>query len=257
MLMKRCFVSQRLSARVKLVCDFDGTITPYDTTDAMLSRFATSEWEDIEHAWIAGEITAFECMSRQVSLLNVEKANLDAFLDEIPLADGVSDFISFVSLHQLDVIIISDGLDYSINRILTRHGLLDIKVAANKLILNEEKYRLDFPYRQADCGCGVCKCAVAGCLDKDFNKEIILIGDGRSDFCLADRASLILAKRGLALEAYCSDKKLNYLSYDDFTQVLVVIKNLTQIMAEITGESYDHKISTNIFASIRDLSHFS
>jgi len=250
--MKSYFFYQSLLPGVKLVCDFDGTITPYDTTDALLARFAPPAWEDIERAWIAGEITAFECMARQISLLNMEKASLDAFLDEIPLADGVADFISFVRLHQLDFIIISDGLDYSINRVLTRHGLSDIKVAANNLILNEEKCWLNFPYRRADCGCGVCKCAVAGSFDENFKKEIILIGDGRSDFCLADRASLILAKRGLALEGYCRDNKLNYLSYDDFTQVLVVIKTLGRIIPELIDESYDYKIS-NIYASISGL----
>ena len=35
-----------------VICDFDGTVTPFDVTDAILERFARPAWKTIEDEWV-------------------------------------------------------------------------------------------------------------------------------------------------------------------------------------------------------------
>jgi 2,3-diketo-5-methylthio-1-phosphopentane phosphatase len=206
------------SGSLAIVCDFDNTITSVDTTDALLSRFAPPAWEDAERQWVAGHITARECMDRQIGMLDLELADLHNFLDEISLANGFKEFIAFVRRQKIDLAVVSDGLDYVIRRVLARHGLKDIPVIANHLRITESGYALAFPHSRENCGAGVCKCAAAA-----GKSPVILIGDGRSDFCLAARADLVLAKRGLPLETYCRENTLDYLPYDDFYEIIRIL----------------------------------
>jgi 2-hydroxy-3-keto-5-methylthiopentenyl-1-phosphate phosphatase len=47
--------------------DFDGTISPLDTTDLLLDRFADPLWRKIEAEWVTGRIGSLECMARQIN----------------------------------------------------------------------------------------------------------------------------------------------------------------------------------------------
>ena len=55
------------------IVDFDGTISKKDTIDALLEKFAPASWEDIEQTWLAGEIDAVECMSRQIAMVQADR----------------------------------------------------------------------------------------------------------------------------------------------------------------------------------------
>ena len=54
---------------MRIICDFDGTITPQDTTDRVLEALADPAWRELEAQWVAAEITASECMRRQIALI--------------------------------------------------------------------------------------------------------------------------------------------------------------------------------------------
>lgn len=68
-----------------VICDFDGTVTPFDVTDAILERFARPAWKAIEDEWVRGGISARECMERQIPLIEAPLERLDAFLDTVPV----------------------------------------------------------------------------------------------------------------------------------------------------------------------------
>lgn len=205
----------------KIVCDFDGTITPFDVTDAVLGRYALSEWAEVELDWQSGRITARECMRRQVELMRVSRQDLDAFLDTIPLTDGFHDFVGKCGHMGLTPQVVSDGMDYVVKRILSRHGLDFLPVTANRLVFREAgRYSLEFPHGHDDCGSGVCKCRV---VRSGQVPRILLVGDGRSDCCLARRASVVLARKDQTLMRECQAKDLTYAAYDDFFDVCRLI----------------------------------
>ena len=66
----------------RVYCDFDNTISEYDVTDAILEKFADPSWEAVEEEWLAGKITARECMEKQISLIRASREELDSLLDE-------------------------------------------------------------------------------------------------------------------------------------------------------------------------------
>ena len=201
---------------LKVVCDFDGTISSVDTTDAILNRFAPPEWEEVEKEWVSGNIDAHECMSRQIAMLKIDKTVLNCFLENIPLTRGFVAFAKFAQKNCMDISIVSDGLDYVINFLLTHYLIFGIPVLANHLVIEKDGFCLEFPHNRDGCGQGVCKCALTETNGED---AVVLIGDGRSDFCLAEKADLVLARSGSLLEKYCEEKGLKYTAFVDFHEV--------------------------------------
>ncbi len=213
----------------QILCDFDGTIATKDVTDTLLERFALDGWEEIETSWKAGLIGSRDCMARQVELLRADKAMLDAALDEIEIDPGFPAFVALCRREGLPLTVVSDGLDYAIRRILTRHGLGDLPIVANHLEqVAEDRYRLSFPYANAGCakGSGTCKCKVGEGLTAGGAMSL-LVGDGTSDMCAAGSVDLVFAKDKLL--SYCREEGLPVVAYRDFA-------NATRQLAALLDE---------------------
>ena len=204
-------------------CDFDGTISCDDTTDAILTRFASAEWEEIEAQWKAGKMGSAECMQRQIALINASKPALDAALDSLEIDASFIDFVSFCESNDMPMSILSDGVDYFIRRILGRYHLNHLPVVANVLSISaQETYSLSTPYRNANCAAssGVCKCAQ---IAKGTGPSIF-VGDGRSDFCASGAADLVFAKGSLV--TYCEQQGIPYVLYSTFADVQAKLETL-------------------------------
>jgi 2,3-diketo-5-methylthio-1-phosphopentane phosphatase len=215
-----------------VICDFDGTIAHVDVTDGVLSRFALPQWEDIEAEWKAGRIGSRECMKRQVDLLRVSRADLDAYLDTVEIDPAFPAFVADCRARGLEPVVISDGIDYSIRRILGRHGLEDLLRASNRLVpLGEDRYSLEFPDANPKCsaGSGTCKCRSSNRMASGRSR--LLIGDGTSDFCLAGEADLVFAKHKLLQR--CIERGLPHRACPDFATARRLLPLLDKL--QITG----------------------
>ncbi|MDE3016612.1 MAG: MtnX-like HAD-IB family phosphatase [Pseudomonadota bacterium] len=207
---------------LNILCDFDGTIALQDTTDMVLSAYAHPDWEYIEEEWKAGKIGSAECMQRQIELLDATPSEIGALLDNVEIDPYFSHFVHFCRQHDLPLLIVSDGVDYFIRYVLARYGLGHLPIRSNHLLSRDEKhYTLTFPHAAAGCRSrsGTCKCALAG-----HSAATVLVGDGRSDFCLAHEANLTLAKKNLL--DYCRRHALRHMAFDNFSDVRAVISTL-------------------------------
>ncbi|MFC3070644.1 MtnX-like HAD-IB family phosphatase [Phenylobacterium soli] len=206
-------------------CDFDGTISVVDTTDRVLSRLAAPEWEQLEGDWVAGRIDAAACMRGQVALIGGSDAELDAVLDEIELDPGFCAFAAWCADHDLPLTIISDGVDHFIRRILGRHGLGDLPIVSNELAGEAGARRLEQPHRREGCaaGSGVCKCEAAA-LRAAPSDTLVYVGDGRSDFCVSQRADLLFAKDKLA--DYAAGRGQPHHVYETFHDITAMLAPL-------------------------------
>lgn len=204
------------------IIDFDGTVAPTDTVDALLERFADPEWRRIEKQWVRGEINSHQCMERQIALVSGDRAVLDDFLHSVAVDPSFFDFVRYVRPFA-ELAVVSDGLDYPI-----RHALrqLDVPVAiyANRLGFRQGGLNISFPYADAGCkvGSGVCKCAVARSVNAGRGLTTILIGDGRSDRCLARTADFVFAKG--SLRSFCEAENIIHSPFETFGDVLTVIR---------------------------------
>ena len=202
-----------MPSRVRIFVDFDGTISLEDTTDVVLERFADPSWQKVESEWLAGHIGSRECMKRQVELIRATPEELDALCEEIPLDPHFPDLVALCRRRDIPVTVVSDGLDRTITRMLSRFGI-DVPVLANKLVyLGDRRWTLEFPYADAGCeaGAGNCKCLA---LTKKPHTLRILIGDRRSDFCASETADLVLAKSALA--EHCQANGVPFIVFGNF-----------------------------------------
>jgi len=182
-----------------ILCDFDGTVTQDDVVDGLLERFGQPGWQALEDDWRAELIGSRECMQRQVALLDVSAQELDDYIDAVQIDPDFPNFADAARSMGYRVSIISDGIDYAIHRILKRHRLSDLPVAANRLMPTTapRRWRLTSPFEAAGCLSGTCKCARILKARSQPGERALLIGDGRSDFCASGAADFVFAKSRL------------------------------------------------------------
>ena len=216
----------------QLIVDFDGTVSLEDTTDLILQKFAEPEWQDVEDEWLAGRIGSRECMTRQVDLLRVTPAKLDAFIDTIRIDWHFKSFVRQCQRLELPLTIVSDGLDHVIRSVLRRAGLDNLPIAANHLEhAGGDRWRLSSPHGSNACLAlsGTCKCAVSA---QRQGLLTLVIGDGRSDRCVAQQADFVFAKSGLV--RFCEDKQLPFQPFADFAHASRLLSNLID-MTPVSG----------------------
>ena len=206
------------------VIDFDGTLSVGDTVDAMLERFADDRWEDLETDWLDGKITAIECMKQQLDLVEVDQVTLENFFRGIQLDASFIPFHKYISQFS-KVAIVSDGLDHAID-VATRNAAIPaMPIYANKLSFKPNGVSISYPYQNPDCkaGNGVCKCQIAEKLSAGVGGPVVLVGDGKSDYCLAKYADVVFAKGKLI--THCEKENIPFRRFQTFAEVLEVVKH--------------------------------
>jgi 2,3-diketo-5-methylthio-1-phosphopentane phosphatase len=198
--------------------DFDGTIAPDDPTDRLLDRFAAPEWRAVEAEWQAGRMTSRDCMAQQAAMLRATPHQLAAAIRTIQIDPGFYAFLGLCRRRGIDVTIVSDGFDRVVRAVLRRAGL-SIRFFANTLEWQGgDRWRLALPHAREDCRSGAanCKCA-HGALDR----ACVVVGDGRSDFCMAARARFVIAKGALA--DFCRARRLAHASFRNFDDATLLL----------------------------------
>ncbi len=205
------------STRMKfhVFVDFDGTIAPLDTTDLLLERFADPEWHQIEEEWKSGAMGSRECMIRQVDLVRATPDELDRFISGIEIDRHFASFVDDCREMGHAVTVVSDGLDRTVGTVLKRAGI-NVPFKANHLEwTGGNRWRLSFPHSRSDCSAlaGNCKCQFA---EAERANGRIVVGDGRSDYCISGRVDLVLAKGSLV--SHCKSQGLPYVAFRDFKE---------------------------------------
>ncbi len=220
-----------------VVCDFDGTISLTDTTDALQEKFADPAWHAIEDRWVAGEIGSAECMQSQVALLDVGLDELNAWLDGVKIDPSFRAFVRLCVELSVPLEIASDGIDYVIQRILNANGLGHIPITANRLsITGERSYALHSPGPRCINGAGVCKrVIIEEVRSAQKDGQVLFVGDGRSDFCVSEKVDLVAAKASLL--AHCQKLKLPHLPFTNFTDVAAILHRLTTVQNQPKSRS--------------------
>lgn len=202
------------------VIDFDGTLALDDTVDRLLEDHADPSWRALETDWLEDRISAMECMRQQIRLVHAGRIALDRYFHGIRLDSGFAAFWQHVQ-DFAEVAIVSDGLDYAIHCALHEAGLVNLPVFANQLrFMPADRLELAFPHCNAACGGGngVCKCEIARQLSAHHGGPVVLVGDGKSDACLADHADIVFAKGSLA--RHCENQGIAHTRFNDFADVL-------------------------------------
>jgi 2-hydroxy-3-keto-5-methylthiopentenyl-1-phosphate phosphatase len=192
---------------VRIVLDWDGTVTERDTLDLLLQEFGDPEiYERVEAE-----------LGRTMKLNDViaaEFATVTAPLEEVVpwLLDRArirSGFAELARDHR--PLIISSGFHETIEPLLEREGVLDaVELNANRIDPHPDGWRVRF---RADHTCATCG---EPCKREDLpaDVEIVYAGDGYSDRCVALAADRVFATDGLA--AWLADRGVPFEPLTDF-----------------------------------------
>jgi len=207
---------------IRVYCDFDGTVARKDVGKELFSHFAGSGADTIARQYLDDAITARECLLAEANLVaNCSPAQLGAFVDQFAVDEYFSRFKDFCFDHDIPLVILSDGLDFYVERILNRSGLGDCTFFANHLEFIDSdgvtKLKIVFPYTDSECQfCGNCK--RNHMLTQSGDDDIIVyVGDGISDRCPVGYADIVFAKKELL--RYCQRQNITYFEYANFRDV--------------------------------------
>jgi 2-hydroxy-3-keto-5-methylthiopentenyl-1-phosphate phosphatase len=155
-------------------------------------------------------------MTRQVALLRATPEALDEQIRSVRIDPGFPAFLEFCRRRGADVKIVSDGFDRVVSAVLRSAGL-SVPFFANKLEWQGgDRWRLAFPHAQSDCrvGSANCKCSHA---QWSLLQPHVVVGDGRSDFCMSTRADYVIAKG--TLTSYCLSRGQAHAAFANFSDV--------------------------------------
>jgi len=211
----------------KIYIDFDGTITTIDVGEHMFLEFGEPEkCKDIISKWLEGSLNSKEVWIKLCETVkNFDEEKFDLFLEKIPIDPFFNDFLKYSKDNNFDITVLSDGLDYYIDKISRRENFVDLKIFNNKLSIDDNGNLIPcFPYTDEECTkCANCK--RNHILNSSNDEEItIYIGDGWSDTCAAEYCDFIFAKKSLL--KYCEQNGVPYYPFNTFEDVKIIIDQL-------------------------------
>jgi 2-hydroxy-3-keto-5-methylthiopentenyl-1-phosphate phosphatase len=174
---------------VRLVLDWDGTVTETDTLWLALDAFGDPEvFASVEGALTQGAISFREVMELEFATVTARIDEVVAFLGrEARIRPGLAELA-----REHDTIVLSSGFHELIEPLLAREGVA-VEVRANRLDPRPEGWRI--AWRDPE------PCPVCGDLCKRRSLPpgpVAYAGDGYSDRCAALAADLVFARDGLA-----------------------------------------------------------
>jgi HAD superfamily phosphoserine phosphatase-like hydrolase len=176
---------------VRLVLDFDGTVTERDTLDIVLERFGEAEvYERAEAELDAGRLTLNEVISTEFATVTAPLDEVVAYVvEQARVRPGFAELAR--ARHPL---IVSSGFHELIEPVLEREGVLDsVELRANRIDARPDGWRVHFRVAET--------CEVCGepCKRSDLpDGEVVYAGDGHSDYCASLAAARVFATGGLA-----------------------------------------------------------
>jgi 2-hydroxy-3-keto-5-methylthiopentenyl-1-phosphate phosphatase len=176
---------------VRLVLDFDGTVTERDTLDLVLSEFGDAKvYERVEAELDAGRMTLNEVISAEFATVTAPLDEVVAYVVEhARVRPGFAELAR--ARHPL---VVSSGFHELIEPVLEREGVLDaVELRANRVEAPPEGWRVHF--RVAE----ICEVCGEPCKRADLPAgEVVYAGDGHSDYCASLAAARVFATAGLA-----------------------------------------------------------
>ena len=176
---------------MRLVLDFDGTVTERDTLDIVLERFGDAEvYERAEAELDARRMTLNEVISAEFATVTAPLDEVVAYVvEQAQVRQGFAELAR--ARHPL---VVSSGFHELIEPVLEREGVLDaVELRANSVGARPDGWQVR--YRVAET------CEVCGepCKRGDLPPgEVAYAGDGHSDYCAALAADRVYATGSLA-----------------------------------------------------------
>ncbi len=232
-------------SRTLILCDFDGTVSTKDTVSHLIQGHVTSdEWLHYVEQYIRGELGSRGVYEAVGPLMRMTHEDLDRFvLEHAALDPAFPAFLEWAAGRGIDVKIVSDGFDATIETLFRNHGIEGLEIFANRLILGDNgSVTMTSPHADPKCGkCGTCKLQILRSRRSDYDR-IILVGDGVSDKHAATEADLVLALKELFI--YCAEEGIPAVRVDGFHEIPHLLeRRIRAVIFDLDGTLIDSTAS--------------
>jgi 2-hydroxy-3-keto-5-methylthiopentenyl-1-phosphate phosphatase len=192
---------------MRLVLDWDGTVTERDTLDLVLQEFGDPEiYEHVESELEAGRMTLNDVIAAEFATVTVPLEEAVAFVVErTRVRPGFAELAR--TRHPL---VVSSGFRELIEPVLEREGVLGrVELRANRVDARPDGWRVHFRVAEICDECG------EPCKRGDLpHGEVVFAGDSHSDYCASLAADRVFAVGRLA--RWLEDRGVRHEPLTDF-----------------------------------------
>lgn len=211
----------------KVFVDFDGTITKIDVGEELFIEFGDKEnAAKLIKEWNEGNVLPRIGWQKLCDwVVNIDKEAMKKFVLGIEIDSTFPKFVEYCEQNEFEVLVVSDGFDYYIKRILERENLGHLKFSSNQLLFGENNKLIPrFPNAAEDCTCSA-NCKRNFVLNNSSDDEYtIYIGDGVSDRCPVQYCDFIFAKDSLL--RFCEMNRITFFPFTNFDDVVSRMEEL-------------------------------
>ncbi len=212
-------------SNITIVCDFDGTILYTDSIDELLKHHSIdNKWANYEKLWKNGAIDEYACLKNQMNSVRINQIDLHLFLLKLNLRSGFSQFINFCKINFIPTIIVSDGFETIITKILKLNDIEATSIANDIKFVSENKIIFD-PQKRLINNNGKLIYIHKDDIVKKFketSKKLVYIGDGISDIRAIRYADVIFARS--SLKKHCKENNISFFDFKSFYDIINSLK---------------------------------
>ena len=211
-----------MTKKISVIIDFDDTLVESNTARDVLLEFVPSEYEEIANLYKSKKINfkTYQELSfeKAFSIANTEKI-ANSSIKNSKIRIGFKDLVLYCERNEIDIFILSSGLNMYIEPVL-KEFKNNIKIIAADVIFDKNNNCI-FEYQKSyDDMCspdwGICKCKTVDSLKE--NNFLIYIGDGiTTDLCASKKCDQIFALNPLYNGLL--EKKIIVDKFVDFNQI--------------------------------------
>ena len=197
---------------MKVVLDWDGTVTVRDTQWMLLERFGDRSVFDRTEDGLGTTLSFRDVMEVQLATITAPLDEAVAFL--VGEAEVRAGFCELVARY--DPLVLSSGFHETIAPILAREDV-EVAVVANRVDARPDGWRVIW---SDDTPCPVCGdlCKRRALPDE---RPLVYVGDGYSDRCAALAAERVFARRALA--DYLVSRNVPFEPFETFDDVAAAL----------------------------------
>ena len=209
--------------KILVQCDFDGTVTEKDVSFMLLDAFAKGDWRAVNKQYTDGKITVGQFNERAFGMVKAsKKAMLDYIKDRVTIRHGFNNFVKLCQKKGIRIVIVSNGLDFYIKKILEENGLdgMEYYAAETRFHSNSLKVRYIGPDGSV-VDSGFKDKYVSQYLGEGY--QVIYIGDGTSDLSPARCCYQVFATESLL--GHCQRTGLACIPFTSFVEITQVLNS--------------------------------
>ena len=205
-------------------CDFDGTITEEDVSFLLLGEFAQGDWQRLLEDYREHRISVGYFNQKAFAMIKVgEQALVKTIRDSVKIRHGFHDLVAYCRRRDFRFVIVSNGLDFYIERILSDIGIEGIEVHAARTRFSPVGMEVQYIGPDgSELEDGFKETYARLFLEQDY--RVVYVGNGDSDAPAARLAHHIFA-RGELLD-HCKENHIKCQPFEDLTDIVNGLKLL-------------------------------